>query len=47
MLEHRELMAALMARDVLRAEQAMHTHLMAQLSALKALQAAESGHAHG
>lgn len=39
--EHRELIAALLARDAPRADRLMHDHLMAQLAALQALRASE------
>ena len=39
--EHRVLLAAIVQRDPLRAERAMHDHLMAQLAALEALQRQE------
>ncbi len=40
--EHRVLIAAMLARDGMRAERAMHDHLLAQLAALKALRKMES-----
>lgn len=40
--EHRVLIAAMLARDGVRAERAMHDHLLAQLAALKALRKLES-----
>ena len=40
--EHRVLLDAIVQRDAVRAERAMHDHLMAQLAALKALQQRES-----
>ena len=40
--EHRVLIAAMLARDGVRAERAMHDHLLAQLAALKALRTLES-----
>ena len=40
--EHRVLIAAMQARDGVRAERAMHDHLLAQLAALKALRTLES-----
>ncbi len=40
--EHRDLLAAILARDPARAEQAMQNHLMAQSRALKSLQRLES-----
>ncbi|MCK6422260.1 MAG: GntR family transcriptional regulator [Aquabacterium sp.] len=40
--EHRVLLDAIVQRDAMRAERAMHDHLMAQLAALKALQLRES-----
>ena len=39
--EHRVLIAAMLARDGVRAERAMHGHLLAQLAALKALRKLE------
>ena len=39
--EHRVLIAAMLARDSVRAERAMHDHLLAQLAALKALRKLE------
>ncbi|MEQ1595225.1 MAG: GntR family transcriptional regulator [Casimicrobium sp.] len=40
--EHRVLIAAMQARDGMRAERAMHDHLLAQLAALKTLRAREA-----
>ncbi len=40
--EHRVLIAAMLARDGVGAERAMHDHLLAQLAALKALRTLES-----
>ncbi|HPT57881.1 MAG TPA: FCD domain-containing protein, partial [Casimicrobium sp.] len=40
--EHRVLIAAMQARDGIRAERAMHDHLLAQLAALKTLRAREA-----
>ncbi|MBA3625569.1 MAG: GntR family transcriptional regulator [Methylibium sp.] len=42
-VEHRELIDALTARDAPRAARVMHDHLMAQLAALQALRARERG----
>jgi DNA-binding GntR family transcriptional regulator len=42
--EHRVFIDAVLHRDALRAERAMHDHLMAQMSALKQLRRAEAAH---
>jgi DNA-binding GntR family transcriptional regulator len=44
--EHREFMAALLARDAARAERVMHGHLIAQLQALRQLHQDAAASAH-